>query len=359
MHIAFFHEKFPFGGGEAVTSGIVKGLHHKYPEVKTTVFAIKPMSGANSDVISSTSEEIASKATKLGVDVLVVAFSTRPSLFKRIKSEAPHIKVVFHLHSQPMWQVRHKMGQGRLKYWLERLFGQYTRRYLRHYREIFRAADAIVTLCPTYAKVLQQIVGDTGGDDSKIVSIYNPMSLPKTVSSHEKEIIYVGRLSGPDKRVDRLLRIWQKAGPSHPDWKLTIVGDGPQMDSLIALGHELGLQRIAFAGHTAAPERYYSRASVLCLTSEYEGWPLVLAEAMAYGVKCIAFDCSAGVHELLADGRGVLITPGGEEKYATELSRMISGEPALSDPTPLLARLTPESVAGRWMELSDKLCLKK
>lgn len=134
----------------------------------------------------------------------------------------------------------------------------------------------------------------------------------------------VGRLDNPSKGVDRLLRIWEKVEKTYPDWHLDIVGDGPDADMLKDSAQKLGLSRIAFHGFQN-PEPYYSRASVFCMTSTFEGFGLVLVEAMQHGCVPVAFDSYPAVRDIISHGEnGILVPPFQEEIYSNALTSLIN-----------------------------------
>lgn len=349
MHIAFYHNIYPFGGGERVTADIIQGLNNIAPEVKTSVIAGE-IDADQTNHFKADIEILPDLIAQLQPDALIVGVDIPADLWNKIRIASPDTKFIFLMHSFPLWQVIHKCGQGKIKYLREKLFHTYTKRYTQRYKQLQSQADAIVTLCPAYAK---KLAGITGSPD-KIASIYNPIhsfSLPEV--DKRKEVLFVGRLSRPDKRVDRLIRIWKLVAPLHPDWTLKIVGDGPDFEQLQRLAH--GVPRVVFCGYSNNPAEHYATASVVCLTSEYEGWPLTLVEALATGATSIAFDCSAGIHEILQHGRGILVAPYDEAVYASELDRVLYGQHTTADPQSFLAQLTPDRVAKQWLDLINSL----
>ena len=144
---------------------------------------------------------------------------------------------------------------------------------------------------------------------TKFLAIPNP--IPMSVSdkgiSKEKEIIYVGRIEYNQKRTDRVVDIWRELEPRYPDWKLTIVGDGDDREDLQNRIDEYGLKRVEITGFVN-PINYYKRSSILLLTSEYEGFGLVVAEAMSQGVVPVVYNSFESVKDLITDGyNGVLV----------------------------------------------------
>lgn len=144
---------------------------------------------------------------------------------------------------------------------------------------------------------------------TKFLAIPNPIPMPVSDEdvSKEKEIIYVGRIEYNQKRTDRVADIWKELEPLYPDWKLTIVGDGEEREDLQKRIDGYGLKRVEITGFVN-PIRYYKRASILLLTSEYEGFGLAVAEAMSQGVVPVVYNSFESAKDLITDGyNGVLV----------------------------------------------------
>ncbi len=142
---------------------------------------------------------------------------------------------------------------------------------------------------------------------------YGGLLLP----NKQKEVIYVGRLDYNQKRVYRVIETWALLDKEYPDWRLTIVGDGAERKNLEKLTQDLNLHNISFEGFRR-PEEYYKRASLLVLTSEYEGFPLVLAESMSFGVVLVVYGSFSSAYDIIRSGEnGVVVKPNGEQ-FSTE-----------------------------------------
>ena len=124
----------------------------------------------------------------------------------------------------------------------------------------------------------------------------------------EREIVYVGRLEFTQKRVNRILEVWEKLQAYFPEWRLTIVGDGNDRKRLERLAANMNCSRVYFEGFQT-PRPYYERASILLLTSEYEGFPLVLAECMSFGVVPVVYGSFSAVNDIIDDGKNGIIIP--------------------------------------------------
>jgi glycosyltransferase involved in cell wall biosynthesis len=143
----------------------------------------------------------------------------------------------------------------------------------------------------------------------------------------EPYIVSVARLDEIQKDHRTLLRayadlIQQRSIAEH----LVIVGSGAYREELEDLTVKLGLDgRVHFLGHQDNPHPIMARASLLVLSSKYEGLPMVLLEALAIGKAIVATDCPTGPREILDDGKaGVLVPVGDVSAMAEAMGRLLS-----------------------------------
>lgn len=159
-----------------------------------------------------------------------------------------------------------------------------------------------------------------------IHTIPNPLWIEKQSfnSLENKVVISVGRHEFV-KGYDLLLPIWKKVIQKHSDWKLHIFGDCNPELKLKELAQELNVQHtIVFHEPTLEIEKVYATASIYLMTSRHEGFGMVLLEAMACGLPCVAFDCPTGPAELIQnDFNGYLIQPFDLNAYAEKVIQLI------------------------------------
>ena len=188
--------------------------------------------------------------------------------------------------------------------------------------------------------------------------IPNQVNLPTDLQLNRgnKILAAVGRLV-PQKGFDLLLDAFARIAATHPDWTLVIWGEGPERRRLTAQRDELGLRdRVLFPGVSERPGVWIETADVFVLSSRYEGWGIVLMEAMAAGLPVISFDCRFGPGEMITDGEDGLLVPNGDvDALATALSRLIRDESLrrqLGDGAAHSAlRFTSERIMERWDEV--------
>lgn len=189
---------------------------------------------------------------------------------------------------------------------------------------------------------------------------------PKSSDPPDKELyrkpvlIGVGRLVR-EKAFDRLIRAHAVLRAQGIDHHLIILGDGPERERLQRLVQELSLEASAFLpGHVSDPWPWLSYAHVFAMCSQYEGLPLVLLEAMAAGLPCVAMDCESGPREILQDGAFGLLTSDGDEGAFYEALARVFCDPQLRVELSTKAQLrakhySKEHIVPRWEGLFHQL----
>jgi glycosyltransferase involved in cell wall biosynthesis len=132
----------------------------------------------------------------------------------------------------------------------------------------------------------------------------------------------VARLSH-QKGLDVLMRALAIARPELPPVTMTLVGSGPEEPHLKRLCRELGLDDVVdFLGYRADPAAYFGAADCFVLSSRWEGFPVVLLEALRFGLPLVATDCRFGPSDLITDSRlGELVPVDVPEALAEGLKR--------------------------------------
>lgn len=138
-----------------------------------------------------------------------------------------------------------------------------------------------------------------------------------------KVVLNIGRLT-QDKRQDVLIKIWSEV-KNKQDWQLWIVGDGEEKEKLQMLIVELNLeQSVKLLPARKNIEEIYQQASVFAFSSQYEGFGMVLLEAMSFGIPCISFDCPSGPRDVIKNNvNGYLIENANTEQYVILLEKLI------------------------------------
>lgn len=195
----------------------------------------------------------------------------------------------------------------------------------RSMRYVYNHSDLYEVLSPSFVELFEKFTGIK--NPTKLVVQTNPITISKEndqlnsfvdFSQKQKEIIYVGRLDFVQKRVYRVIDTWNYLEERYPDWKLTIVGDGDDRENLENHVRSLGLKHVFFEGFQN-PLEYYRRASLLLLTSDFEGFGLVIVEGMSFGVVPFVYGSYPAVYDIIDDAENGVILPKTEMGYDASL----------------------------------------
>ncbi|MBO6253319.1 MAG: glycosyltransferase, partial [Bacteroidaceae bacterium] len=147
-----------------------------------------------------------------------------------------------------------------------------------------------------------------------VTVIPDPLSLyPQSVAPlTEKRVVSIARYSH-EKGIDLLLKAWKEVEDNFGDWQLDVYGDG-EPTPYERLIDELNIDRSRchLHGRTNDVEREYCHSSLFVLSSRFEGFGMVMTEAMACGLPVVAFDCPWGPRSIINDGVDGLLAANGD-----------------------------------------------
>ena len=193
----------------------------------------------------------------------------------------------------------------------------------------------------------------------KAIILKNPLNpsfiRPRFEGKRDGRIVAVGRVDS-NKNHEMIIRAFSKIAEEFPCTSLTIYGDGECREKLQKLTEKLGMsERVSLPGLvTDVPEKIY-RSSVFVLSSNSEGMPNALLEAMCLGIPCISTDCPCGgPGELIKDGiNGFLIPVGDEDALADRLRTLLTDEETAErigkQAASLLETYNPDNVNSEWL----------
>ena len=197
-------------------------------------------------------------------------------------------------------------------------------------RKLFLLNNCIkyVLLSDSFLKEMHFMVGKHF--DNKITSIINPLTISEPtktnyINSKKKQILFVGRMTN-QKGFNLLIKVWKKFSMSNIDnWELVMLAAGADRKKLEQIINKEALKNIRIDNPTTEIYKYYEESAILIMTSIYEGFPLVLAEAMSRGCVPIAFDSFCSVHDIITNGNnGILIPPFNIKEYSCSLSNIVN-----------------------------------
>lgn len=236
-------------------------------------------------------------------------------------------------------------------------------------RYTYKHSDRFMVLSESYLERLREFIRVPC--ESKQGVLTNPVTIDKGnfiyhPSEKKKEIIFCGRMDNIQKCPRRILDVWEKLSDSFSDWSLRFVGDGPDKKSIEEESQKRELKNVFFEGFQN-PIEYYKNSSILVMTSDFEGFPLVLAECMSFGVVPCVYDSFAAVHDIIEDEVNGLIIEKvngnfSAKEMATRLAEIMSNEQKLDmmaqKAIETSKRYSIDSVYEQWMENLTQLMKK-
>jgi len=227
-------------------------------------------------------------------DICISLAGKEIEFFRELKTDANKVaEIHFPIKMRELSMANHN-------YW--KLLGKFRTTQLKHQT---KSLDKLIVLTQTD----EQILSST---HKNVTIIPNPIVIQtkNTEYNYQSKIaVSVGRLSY-EKGYDILLSTWKIIDDKFPQWQLHIYGEGVERAHLNKIIIENNLQKSVFLkGFSDDIAQVYVDSSFLVLSSRYEGFPLVIIEAMACGLPTVAFDCEFGPASIISDGENGLLSP--------------------------------------------------
>ncbi len=198
-------------------------------------------------------------------------------------------------------------------------------KYSEQYKSFFCQADKVIVLSNWWK---EQFIRRGVVAQSKIDVLYNPCPEVCIDNSRKKKIILYAGTVNERKGYRDLIKAFAKIVNKYPDWTINIAGNG-EINEGTALATELGISdNVKFLGWISGKdkEKAFQEASIFCLPSYAEGFPMAVLDAWAYGLPVITTPVG-GIPDVAKDGENMLLfNPGDIEELTKQLNRMISNE---------------------------------
>lgn len=184
-------------------------------------------------------------------------------------------------------------------------------------RAIERNADVIVTLTEKDRLLWKR------AKRTEVITNFSTMPVSQYSDCSSKRVVAIGRLVW-EKGFGRLIEIWKIVSSRHTDWHLEIFGEGDMYDTIKTLINIYKARNVTIHGFTSNISNVYATSSICVVTSYYEGFSLVLLEAIKHGVPCVAFDCPFGPRSIINDAHcGFLVENDDIRIFSDRLCRLI------------------------------------
>lgn len=202
----------------------------------------------------------------------------------------------------------------------------YSEKLMKYIQRVYRECDGVVFQTERARDFYPADIQNNGRIINNAVGNPYVYKVPECLS-RRPVVSAMGRICAV-KDYPNLIKAFSIVLKSHPEFTLEIYGEGPDTDKLIEYADSLGIKdKVIFCGaHTDAIMRIYD-SSCYVLSSQYEGMPNALMEAMAVGLPCVSTDCPNGPAELIEDGvNGVLVPVSDPDALATAILKMIDNK---------------------------------
>jgi len=320
VRITFVIGSLEAGGAQRVlillSEGLVKRGHQvtvlTINGLETDCFSL-PDSVERKALNLSTRWQVLLKFLKLRAAIIsakpdvIVSFIERVNIMTLLSTRGLGIPVVVSERSAPEDLETHPFWNW-MRAWV----------YLFSSRIILQSQGALDYFLPTF--------------QGKAVIVPNPVVAPPETSLPRRTLtqpmmLSVGRLHAV-KQFDRLISAFAMLKDKHPDWILTIAGDGSLKNKLEKLGQDLELgDRLHLPGYVKSPYALLRQADLFVMTSRVEGFPNALCEAMACGLPVISTDCPSGPREIIRDGvDGILVQNDDIAAVSAAMDHLMSDE---------------------------------
>lgn len=233
------------------------------------------------------------------------------------------------------------------------------------YRPAYDAADRVVLLTdgfiPEYARCAGVAVDDKFCAISNALTFTDRFQMEQYENEKRNEVLWVGRFDDKHKRLSEALRIWKivEDEGQFPTWKLRIVGYGPDENYYHRLVRRLGLKNVCFEGKTESRPFYHS-ASVYMMTSAFEGFGLVITEALQSAAVPVAFDTFASLHDIIEDGHnGFIVADKDRRAFADRMQTLMENiqlrRQLAQQGLSFIDKFSTENICRHWEQLFDTL----
>lgn len=270
--------------------------------------------------------------------IIYQGFFQRANKFLKIWHKHNNTPILSVYHSSPdislptgKSSIEDKGFKGIIKKLLYPLYLKYARyRVVNFLRTPVNFSEEIILLAPGYIDLYKKLSGYCGYP--KVISNFVISSKDSMISPKRKQIIYVGRMEESHKKVFRAIKIWEAISGEMSDWHFLLAGEGSCSQIYRDYVDQNNIPRVKFLGHLNDPTWLYSESSILLLTSDKEGFGLVIVEGMLKGCVPVIYNSYLAAEDIIDnDVNGVLVTPFNQQEFISRLKELMENESKLEE----------------------------
>lgn len=354
MRVLFLTNSIGYGGAEKIMNFVTHSLSEaghdvtifNIDAVPTDIAQVKQSIDAKIRIVNrkhdngnrhiSIIKQVCSIIRSNKID-LMIAFTMFPNFYAKIASLITGVPSIMSERGNPYITFTDSFKDKILKFFINRSRGA-----------VFQTKEASLF----YSKALR----------NRGIVIPNPISvrgneIPQVLAhQRDKTIVSVGRLQNSQKRMDIMLNAFSIFHKQHPDYTLIMYGSGED-NYVRALSEKLGIEdKVILKGAVENPMQKIYRDGIFLITSDFEGIPNALLEAMAAGLPVVSTDCSPGGARLLIQNEenGLIVPRGDIDAVAKALSRFAEDEQLAdycsNNARKVVSRFSPSLISQKWLE---------
>ena len=289
-------------------------------------------------------------------------------LFERLKEEiGDRIKLVNCFHTSVLtpaynyaYQVEYSLRKKNMGFVFHLLKWKPVKNYLIHsyikhyrglYKEAVESADVNVVLNEGQEEELCKMIGVKSHPSIQIIPNCVPTA-KKSDAEKDNIVLWCGNFSCRVKRPDLMIDIWNYVSKKHTDWKLVMVGDGPDLEEMKGYAISNKIARIEFTGRVNSTP-YFEKAKIVCVTSTQESFSLVAVEGMQHSAPVVMFNSFTMAPKLVENGEnGFLVEDFNIKDFERKLALLMTDERTRIDMGKnariKMVDYLPENIKERW-----------
>lgn len=351
MNILFIYSRdisIDDSGGARTVIMLIRHLSKKEDVKCYTLFDIDGIELSEVEIIQregDLTQQIHKAILDKGIDILMVPEAVVMCDVAAKATEGTSCKIVSALHNMPGYEKLNlsillkesmlfnesfvKRARAGISLLLFPIFKWlYVKKEKQHFHDAYEKSDYTVLLSERfYNEFVKEYNLADGG--KKLRAVGNGLSFghfatPEEIDNKKKQILVVSRLDERQKRLSRVLNLWEEVQDEIPDWELVIVGFGRSETTYREMIEKKHLLRVNMVGRQD-PEPYYMQAPIFLMTSDFEGWGMTITEAQQCGCVPIALDTYSSLKDLIEPGKDGFIAKN-EEEMKRQLLLLVNDE---------------------------------